>query len=217
MRVLVAYERSGVVRRAFAALGHDAWSCDLQPAADGDTRRHEQCDAQELADCGAWDLIIAHPPCTYLSASGLHWNGRVNGRQRKTDESLATIAWWLDLPNQYAARDHQPLRLCIENPVGLIGSRLRKASQYVQPYEFGDDASKRTGLWLIGLPTLVSSPSAFVPGRIVGEDKRGRTIVRWSNQTDSGQNKLGPSADRADKRAETYPGIARAMAEQWSL
>ena len=102
-----------------------------------------------------------------------------------------------------------PMRLCVENPVGLIGSRIRPADQYIQPYWFGHDASKRTGLWLADLPTLRSDPSLYVePRRVNGRP-------RWANQTDSGQNKLGPSADRADKRAETYSGIAAAMAAQW--
>lgn len=209
MRVLVAYERSGVVRRAFAALGHDAWSCDLQPSADSSTR-HEQLDARFLAHADDWDLIVAHPPCTYLSVSGLHWNSRVEGRQRKTDDALAVIKWWLDMPTQCKSWGRPSPRLCLENPVGLIGSRIRKADQYVQPYEFGHDASKRTGLWLIGLPRLVADPANYIAPRMVNGKPR------WANQTDSGQNRLGPSADRADKRAETYSGIAAAMAAQWS-
>ena len=204
MRVLVAYERSGVVRRAFAALGHDAWSVDLQPAADN-SATHHQGDAIAFAKANQWDLVIAHPPCTYLSVSGLHWNGRIAGRQAKTDEALAVVAWWLTFPMLTEA----PMRLCVENPVGLIGSRIRPADQYIQPYWFGHDASKRTGLWLADLPTLRSDPSLYVePRRVNGRP-------RWANQTDSGQNKLGPSADRADKRAETYSGIAAAMAAQW--
>jgi hypothetical protein len=119
------------------------------------------------------------------------------------------VRWILDTPSRYAARGHQPVRLCLENPVGAISTAIRPADQYVQPYQFGDDASKKTGLWLIGLPALLIDPAARVPGRAVN----GRE--RWANQTDSGQNRLGPSADRADLRAQTYPGIAAAMADQW--
>lgn len=99
------------------------------------------------------------------------------------------------------------VRVCVENPAGAISTAIRPASQYVQPWQFGDDASKTTGLWLAGLPLL--QPTAYVAPRMV----HGRP--RWANQTDSGQNKLGPRPGRADARAETYPGIAAAMASQW--
>jgi hypothetical protein len=99
-------------------------------------------------------------------------------------------------------------RIAIENPVGRIGTAIRPADQYIQPYDFGEDASKRTGLWLKGLPKLV--PTQRVAGRMVGGKER------WSNQTDSGQNRLGPSEDRWQQRSRTYAGIAMAMAEQWS-
>ena len=105
-------------------------------------------------------------------------------------------------------------RICIENPVGCISTRIRKPDQWVQPYEFGDDASKKTGLWLKGLPNLV--PTGRVPGRLVEcPPGSGKLRERWANQCDSGQNKLGPSSDRWAKRAKTYTGLARAMADQW--
>jgi hypothetical protein len=237
MRVLVGYERSGVVRRAFEALGHDAWSCDLQPAPDG-SPRHEQCDVRELVDAGCWDLIIVHPPCTFLSVSGQHWNGRRPGRGRRSAAALDEVRWLLDTPARYRARHHVPVRLALENPVGIISTHIRPADQYVQPYQFGDDASKRTGFWLDGLPPLVVPheeqwiaprlvcPSCGAvryppdyripdaPGVACGHT-RNTMRKRWANQTDSGQNRLGPSPDRADRRAETYPGLARAMAAQW--
>lgn len=205
MRVLVACERSGVVREAFRAMGHDAYSCDLVAADDGSPHHL-------AGDCLWWaenwhpfDLMVAHPPCTYLSVSGLHWNGRRPGRAALTEQALAFVTRLMSVPIP---------RVCIENPVGLIGSRLRPASQWVQPYEYGDDASKRTGLWLRGLPRLVADPADRVPGRIV-QRPDGRPVERWANQTDSGQNRLGPSPERARLRAETYPGLARAMARQW--
>ena len=147
-----------------------------------------------------WDLMIAHPPCTYLTSSGLHWNKRVPGRAERTEQALHFVRQLMDAPIE---------RIAIENPVGCIGTRIRSADQYIQPYQFGDDASKRTGLWLKNLPKLVARPEDRVPGRFVGGKER------WGNQTDSGQNRLGPSADRWRERSRTYPGIANAMVEQW--
>jgi hypothetical protein len=145
-----------------------------------------------------WDLMIAHPDCTYLCSSGLHWNNKVEGRSKKTDAALAFVQELMLAPID---------KICIENPVGRIGTALRKASQYIQPYEYGHDASKKTGLWLKNLPLL--KPTKHIPPRHVDNKKR------WSNQTDSGQNKLPPSTDRWMLRAETYRGIAEAMAGQW--
>jgi hypothetical protein len=196
MKILVACEYSGKVRKAFRKLGHDAWSCDLLPADDA-SPYHIQGDVLEVLDQG-WDLMIAFPPCTYLCSSGLHWNKRRPGRAEKTEDALAFVQALMNAPIP---------RIAIENPVGCISTRIRKPSQYVQPYQFGDDASKKTGLWLEGLPLL--KPTGHVPPRIANGRKR------WSNQTDSGQNKLAPSEDRWKKRSETYQGIADAMANQW--
>lgn len=195
MRVLVACEFSGIVRDAFKARGHDAWSCDLLdtesagPHIVGDVR-------SVLAD--GWDLLIAHPPCTYPCVSDLHWNGRRTGRWEKTN---AAVQFVRDLLNAPIAR------IALENPVGIISTRIRRPDQIIQPYNFGDDASKGTCLWLKNLPRL--NGTQYVEPRMVN----GRP--RWSNQTDSGQNKLAPSESRSADRARTYPGIAAAMAEQW--
>ena len=197
MDVLVACETSGAVRTAFRERGHDAWSCDLLPSDDG-SDYHIQGDALEVIARRPWGIVIAHPPCTYLCSSGLHWNTRRPGREQKTTAALQFVQGLLDAPIE---------KIAIENPVGRIGTAIRKADQYIQPYEFGHDASKRTGLWLKGLPTL--QPTQYVEPRIVGNKKR------WANQTDRGQNRLGPSPDRWAKRAQTYTGIARAMAHQW--
>lgn len=196
-RVLVGCEFSGTVRDAFARRGWDAWSCDLLPTEK--PGNHYQCDVLSVLDKG-WDLAIFHPPCTYLTSSGLHWNKRVPGREQKTQESLAFVRALLDAPIPMIA---------LENPIGRIGTAIRPADQVIQPYEYGHDASKATCLWLKGLPKL--RPTSFTPPRIVAGKKR------WGNQTDSGQNKLGPSEDRWKIRSYTYPGIAEAMAEQWSL
>ena len=195
MRVLVACEYSGRVRDAFAARGHDAMSCDLLPTdAPG---KHYQGDIFDVIDDG-WDLMIAHPPCTYLCSSGLHWNKRIDGRQALTDEALAFVKRLLDAPVP---------RIALENPIGCISSQIRKPDQTIQPYQFGHDASKSTCLWLKNLPVL--TPTELIAPRIVDGKKR------WANQTDSGQNKLPPSADRWKIRSETYAGIAAAMAAQW--
>ena len=195
MRVLVACEYSGAVRDAFIRAGHDAMSCDLLPTdAPGD---HHQGDVMEVIDDG-WDLLIAHPPCTFLCSSGLHWNKRVPGRQEKTEAALKFVEALLAAPVP---------RIAIENPIGCISTRIRKPDQTIQPYQFGHDASKATCLWLKNLPPL--RPTSFVEPRMVNGKPR------WANQTDSGQNRLPPSADRWKIRSETYLGIAEAMAMQW--
>ena len=196
MRVLVACEYSGTVRDAFRARGHDAMSCDLLPTdAPGPHYQGDVCDI--LGD--GWDLMIAHPPCTYLCSSGLHWNKRVPGRAQMTEDALDFVRLLLDAPI---------LRIALENPIGCIGTRIRKADQTIQPWQFGHDASKATCLWLKNLPLL--TPTAIVEPRIANGKKR------WANQTDSGQNRLPPSDDRWKIRSETYVGIAEAMANQWA-
>lgn len=195
MRVLIACEFSGTVRRAFRALGHDAWSCDLLNAEDGSLHHHKRDCLDIIHNCGPWDLLIAHPPCTYLASSGLHWNGRVPGRAEKTEEALEFVRALMAAP---------VLRIAIENPIGCISSRIRKPDQVIQPWHFGDDASKATCLWLKNLPKLKDT------NRLPGDNK-----TRRANQTPSGQNKLGPSPDRWKLRSVTYPGFAEAMASQW--
>jgi hypothetical protein len=196
VKLLLACERSGVVRRAFRAKGHEAYSCDLEPADDG-SPFHIQDDALKVL-CSNWDAVIAFPPCTYLSVSGLHWNTRRPERAAQTEEAVRFFRVFTSLCCRWA----------IENPIGCMSRLYRKPDQIIQPYMFGDDASKATCLWLHGLPPLF--PSCRIPGRIVN----GRE--RWANQTDSGQNKLPPSADRAMIRSITYQGIADAMAAQWT-
>jgi hypothetical protein len=204
MRVLIACEYSGATKDAFRERGHDAWSCDLDQEPEG---RWPEChlrgDVAQYLDMG-WDLMIAHPPCTYLAASGLHWNGRTEGRAGKTEDALAFVRLLMAAPIP---------RIAIENPIGCIGTRIRPADQIIQPYEYGDDASKATCLWLKGLSPL--RPTARLAGRRVTDPRTGKIVERWANQTDSGQNRLAPSADRWKLRSTTYPGIAAAMADQW--
>lgn len=195
MKILIACEYSGTVRDAFRALGHDAVSCDLLPT--DEPGPHYQGDVFDILNDG-WDLMIAHPPCTYLCSSGLHWNKRQPEREQKTADALAFVAALMYAPIA---------RIAIENPIGRIGTAFRKADQIIQPYQFGHDASKQTALWLWGLPLL--TPTQLVEPRIVNGKPR------WANQTDSGQNRLSPSPDRWKIRSTTYQGIADAMAQQW--
>ena len=200
MRVLVACEWSGTVRDAFRAKGHDAWSCDLEPCAAGPDF-HLQMDAMAAVVAGGpWDALIAFPPCTYLCKSGLHWNGRIDGRADKTERALAFVRALMAAPVP---------RIAIENPSGRISTAIRKPDQTIQPYQFGHDASKATCLWLKGLPPLEHTRQV-APRMVDGRP-------RWANQTDSGQNRLGPSPGRARARGKTYQGIADAMASQWGV
>jgi hypothetical protein len=215
IRVLVACEYSGTVRDAFAKLGFDAWSCDLLPTdREGN---HFQCDVREIIDQN-WDLMIAHPPCTYLASSGLHWNKRIPGRAEETEKSLDFVRLLLEQPIKHIA---------LENPIGAISGRIRKPNQIIQPYQYGHPESKSTCLWLKNLPEL--QPTSFAQFKqyrckcgntfdaLLGEygccEKPAKPM--WDNQTKSGQNKLAPSADRWKIRSTTYQGIADAMAEQW--
>jgi len=190
MRVLVACEYSGRVRDAFIRAGHSAMSCDFLPSESA-AGPHYQGDLFDVIADG-WDLMVAHPPCTYLASSGLHWNRRRPDRAALTDESLAFVRRLMDAPIP---------RIAIENPIGCISTRIRKPEQIIQPWMFGDDASKATCLWLKELPPLVATD-------ILIRD-------RYGNQTASGQNKLAPSPDRWKERSRTYQGIADAMANQW--
>jgi len=143
-----------------------------------------------------WDLMVAHPPCTYLSVSGMHWTTRGLRDPKLTEDALAFVQLLLDAPIK---------KIALENPVSIISTRIRKPDQIIQPWWFGHDASKKTCLWLKNLPPLV--PTDKLPG-----DNK----TRRANQTPSGQNKLGPSADRWKLRSATYQGIADAMVAQWN-
>jgi hypothetical protein len=194
MKILIACEFSGTVRDAFISRGHEAVSCDiLQTESPGP---HILGDVVNVLNDG-WDMMIAHPPCTFLSVSGIHWNNRGRGWD-ETNKALEFVRTLMSAPINM---------ICIENPVSIISSRIIKPDQIIQPYQFGHDASKKTCLWLKGLPKL--TPTGYIQPRIVNGKKR------WSNQTDSGQNTLPPSKDRWKIRSKTYSGIAETMAEQW--
>lgn len=198
MRVLVACEYSGTVRDAFLDRGHYAMSCDLLPCESQASGDHYQGNVLDILDHD-WDLMIAHPPCTYLCSSGLHWNNKRPGRAALTLEALDFVRVLLAAPIP---------RIALENPIGCISTKIRPYDQTVQPYQYGHDASKTTCLWLKNLPPL--RPTGFVEPRMVNGKRR------WANQCDNGgQDKLPPSADRWKIRSLTYQGIADAMADQW--
>lgn len=194
-RVLVACEFSGVVRRAFAARGHDAWSCDLLPAEDR-SNRHIVGDARDILGDG-WDLLVAHPPCTRLCNSGVRWLS-VPPPGRSLDDIRAELREAADLFSVFWCAPI--LRVAVENPVmhrhakALIRD-YRPPAQSVQPWQFGHGETKRTCLWLRGLPLL--RPTKIVEGRTPRV------------------HHMPPSPDRWKERSRTYEGIAAAMAEQW--
>ena len=202
LKVLVACEYSVRVRDAFIARGHTAMSCDLLPTDVAGP--HYQGDVFDIIDDG-WDLMIAHPPCTYLSVSGMHWTTRGLRDPQLTEDALDFVQRLMDAPIA---------KIAIENPISVISSRIRKPDQIISPYQFGHDASKKTCLWLKDLPLL--TPTQMVEPRIVITPS-GKPAKRWGNQCDNyGQDKLPPSADRWKLRSATYQGIANAMAAQWS-
>lgn len=219
MRVFIGMECNGRIREAFSRRGHYAVSCDLKPCATGESSRHIVGDVFEVIakhPQGFFDLAILHPDCTYLSVSGFHWCYRdpleypntLCGAPRlaAVELAVATFKRCAALPIA---------RKVIENPIGIINTRYRRPNQIIQPYEFGDDASKKTGLWLYNVPPLLALGPRF-PGRLVEWPRgSGRVVERWSNQTDSGQNKLTPSESRAAERAITYNGWSEAFASQW--
>jgi len=149
MKVLVACESSGVVREAFLALGHDAWSCDLLPADDA-SPRHVQGNVLSIID-NSWDLMIAHPPCTHLAVSGARW---FKNKQREQREAI----------DFFMALVHAPIpKICVENPISIMSTRYRKPDQIIQPWMFGHGETKATCLWLKGLAKL--KPTKIVEGR----------------------------------------------------
>ena len=205
MKVLVACEESQEVCKAFRGLGHEAYSCDIQEPSGGHPEWHilgdalKAVEAREVAtmdgtmhEVGKWDLLIAHPPCTYLAVSGNRWFNV----ERYGDAALNRLANRHEAViffMEFAISDIQ--KIAIENPVGYMSTAWRKPDQIIQPWQFGHGETKSTCLWLKGLPKLI-------PTKIV----EGREQRVW---------KMPPSADRAKLRSKTYPGIARAMAEQW--
>ena len=155
MKILIACEYSGRVRESFIKLGHDVISCDLLPSEDN-SPYHYQGDVTDLLMDQDFDLMVAHPPCTYLSVSGMHWTTRGLRDPQLTEDALSFVRLLMDAPVP---------RIAIENPVSVISSRIRKPDQIINPYQFGEDASKKTCLWLKDLPLL--KPSHLIEPRMV--------------------------------------------------
>ena len=201
MKVLVACEESQAVCKAFRGLGHEAYSCDLEPCSGGHPEWHIQCDALELLKL-KWDLIIAHPPCTYLTNAGAV-RMRVNGeivpeRYQKAMEAKAFFLKFLNAECQLIA---------VENPVPMAIVGLPPYTQIIQPYQFGHPYSKRTCLWLKGLPPLV--PTELV--------EHYEPYVNGGSKDANGNYRRFTGRNERDQktRSKTFPGIARAMAQQW--
>ena len=193
MKVLVACEESQEVCKAFRALGHEAYSCDIEPCSGGHPEWHLQVDALEMLKL-KWDLIIAHPPCTDLAVSGARWftEKRANGRQQ------AAIDFFMRFVN--ADCEH----IAVENPVGIMSTKYRKPDQIIQPWMFGHPEKKATCLWLKNLPLLVPTNNVSDYMKTLPKNQRERLYY------------LPPSPDRAKLRSKTFPGLAKAMASQWS-
>lgn len=209
--ILVGHEESQAVTIELRKLGHNAFSCDLKPCSGGHPEWHLQMDVFQAIKLRTWDAGIFFPDCTYLTISA-EWAYKEQPYHQKLKPGTLfgkeRCAARLD-----AVRHVEKLYNCeinlvsIENPVGKLSTLFMKPTQTIQPYEFGEDASKRTCLWLKGLPKL--KPTKYIEPRIVNGKKL------WGNQTDSGQNKLSPGENRAELRSKTYRGIAEAMATQW--
>lgn len=205
MKVLVACEYSGRVRDAFIALGHDAMSCDLLPTESEGP--HYQGDVRDVLSDG-WDLMIAHPPCTHLAVSGARWFKEKGAAVQ--DEALDFVRLMLNAPVP---------RIAVENPVGIISSRIRKPDQIIQPWQYGHECTKATCLWLKNLPTL--QPTQIVGKGIRYVDPRGNPhgseFVMRAKVGYSPLMLLPRSTERWKIRSRTFEGIARAMAEQWGV
>jgi hypothetical protein len=216
MRVLIACEESQATTKAFRKLGHEAFSCDLLPCSGGHLEWHFQCDIFEVIEQG-WDLMIAHPPCTYLAGSGVQWLSNPQDRDLPFEDRRPHPKYpnrrkdMLDSVEFVKALYNSPIeRIAIENPVGLLSSRWMKPNQIVQPYMFGDEATKSTCLWLKNLPLLV-------PTNIVGKGDRtffasGKSHPKW--YADALKN-AKTKEERQTLRSKTFEGMAAAFAEQW--
>jgi hypothetical protein len=191
-RILVACEESQAVTKAFRARGHEAYSCDIQPASGGHPEWHIQGDVLPLLR-EPWDMVIAFPPCTDLAVSGAAWFAakRADGRQQ------ASVEFFMEFVNCPC------MRVAIENPVGIMSTEYRKPDQVIHPWQFGHAEQKSTCFWLRWLPEL--KPTNDVRAAMLALPKNQRERLHY----------LPPSKDRAAIRSKTFPGIAEAMADQW--
>lgn len=215
-RILIACEESQATTKAFRKLGHEAFSCDLLPCSGGHPEWHYQCDVFEVINKG-WDLMVAHPPCTFLTGSGVQWLSNPKDKALPFEERRPHPKYpnrrqdMLDSVEFVKALYNADIKhIAIENPVGLLSSRWRKPDQIVQPYMFGDEATKTTCLWLKNLPLLL-------PTNIVGKGERtvfasGKSHPKW--YADALKN-AKTKEERQTLRSKTFPGMAQAFAEQW--
>lgn len=215
-RILIACEESQATTKAFRKLGHEAFSCDLLPCSGGHSEWHFQCDIFEVINQG-WDLMVAHPPCTFLTGSGVQWLSHPEDKALSFEERRPHPKYpnrrqdMLDSVEFVKALYNADIKhIAIENPVGLLSSRWKKPDQIVQPYMFGDEAMKTTCLWLKNLPLLL-------PTNIVGKGERtvfasGKSHPKW--YADALKN-AKTKEERQTLRSKTFDGMAQAFAEQW--
>ena len=194
MKILIACEYSGIVRNAFAAKGHDAWSCDILPTES--PGNHFQGDVLEHLDKG-WDMMIAHPPCTHLAVSGARWFTEGKKPWSLQEDALNFVRKLLAAPIN---------KIALENPVSVISTKIKKPNQIIQPFEYGHDVTKKTCLWLKNLPNL--KPTKIVKPDIVFVNGKKMSRMHYESF------KL-PAKERGKVRSKFYTGIAEAMADQW--
>jgi hypothetical protein len=217
-KILIACEESQVITKEFRKLGHEAFSCDILPSSGGHPEWHLQCDVFEIINQG-WDMMIAHPPCTYLAGSSVQWLSHPEDRALSFNERRPHPKYpnrrqdMLDSVEFVKALYNAPIKhIAIENPVGLLSTRWRKPDQIIQPWQFGDEATKTTCLWLKNLPQLI-------PTNIVGKGERtvfasGKSHPKWYAEALA---KAKTKEERQTLRSKTFAGIAKAISEQYSL
>lgn len=202
MKIIIACEESQTVCKAFRELGYEAYSCDIEECSGGHKEWHIKDDILNHLNDG-WDLMIAHPPCTHLCVSGQRWFNKYSKFAKPThlrDEALEFVRNLMEAPIN---------KIAIENPISIISSRIRKPDQIIKPYQFGEDSSKSTCLWLKNLPLLLPTniikPSIYI-------SSSGRAWDKWFFETSS----IADKKTRSRIRSKTFEGIAKAMAQQWS-
>jgi len=211
MRVLVACEESQAVTKELRKLGHEAFSCDLLPCSGGHPEWHYQQDVFEVIEKG-WDMMIAHPPCTFLAVSGARWLYNKDGskneeRWKNQTEALDFVQRLMDAPID---------KIAVENPISVISSNIRKPEQIIQPWMFGDKAQKSTCLWLKNLPKLKPTDIVEKGEFIEFISKKGVKKKQPKWYFDALKQAKTP-AERRTLRSKTFKGIAEAMAKQWTI
>jgi hypothetical protein len=224
MRVLIACEESQTVCKAFRSEGHEAYSCDIKPTTGDRPEWHIIKDVLYVLahprEYDVFDMMIAHPPCTYLCVTGNKWfkpefKDRFPDRQQQREDAIAFFMALINAPID---------RIAVENPVGIMSTVYRKPDQYIQPWQFGDRAVKKTGLWLKNLwplvPTKIVEPEYVVYKSRLNKEGTSKYPTNWSGQIKRTRMpmlwKMSPSNERTRLRSKTYEGVAQAMAKQWS-